>query len=118
MSETTQSPRSVIEAYVTGTAQRDIALLEEIFHEDAVMSGWLGQDLLHGGPEPFYGALEANEISEAYAADITHVTQTGPVATATLTEANLLGLSFTNHFHLAQQEDGSWRITSKLFSHS
>jgi ketosteroid isomerase-like protein len=117
MSAPTQTPKAVVEAYVDGTRNRDISLLEQIFHEDAVMTGWLGGDLLHGGPEPFYGALEANEISPDYASEIVEIVETGQIAVATLAEQNLLGLSFTNHFHLAQQDDGTWRITSKLFRH-
>ncbi len=118
MTTATHSARAVVEAYVTGTRTRDTLLLKEIFHENAVMSGWLGPDLLVGGPEPFYGALEANEVGDDYTAEITELTETGNIATATLAEENLLGLSFTNLFHLVQLADGSWRITSKLFRHS
>lgn len=118
MSDATVSPRSVIEAYITGTRTRDTALLKEIFHEDAVMTGWLGPDLLVGGPEPFYGALEANEVGDDYTGDITALEHTGSIATATIEETNLLGLSFTNLFHMVRLADGSWRITSKLFRHS
>lgn len=114
----TETPRAVVDAYVTGTRTRDVALLEQIFHADAIMTGWLGPDLLNGGPEPFYGALEANEISPDYTATVVSVTEEDRIATAQLEETNLLGLSFTNHFHLVQLDDGSWRISSKLFRHS
>lgn len=115
MTNTTATPQSVVEAYVTGTRTRNVALLKEIFHENAMMSGWLGPDLLAGGPEPFYGALEANEVGDDYTSDIVDVTVSDKMATAHLEESNLLGLSFTNHFHLSQLGDGTWRITSKLF---
>ncbi len=117
MSNHTSSPRAVVEAYVEGTRTRNVSLLQEIFHADARMTGWLGPDLLQGGPEPFYGALEANEVGADYGAEIGSVTVTDKVATAELFETNLLGMSFTNHFHLAEQADGSWKITSKLFRH-
>ena len=118
MSDATSSPKAVVEAYVTGTRTRDVALLKEIFHDSAMMSGWLGPDLLAGGPEPFYGALEANEVGADYTAEITDLTEMEQIATATLEEQNLLGLSFTNLFHMVRQPDGTWRITSKLFRHS
>lgn len=117
MSNATETPRAVVEAYVTGTRTRDVSLLKEIFHEKAVMSGWLGPDFLAGGPEPFYGALEQNEVGDDYTADIISVEQTDRIALAELRETNLLGLSFTNHFHMAKLADDSWRITSKLFRH-
>lgn len=118
MSDATVSPRSVAEAYITGTRTRDTALLKEIFHEQAVMSGWLGPDLLMGGPEPFYAALEANEVGDDYTGDIAALDQNDSIATAVIEETNLLGLSFTNIFHLVRLADGGWRITSKLFRHA
>ncbi|MCE8009118.1 nuclear transport factor 2 family protein [Aestuariivita sp.] len=117
MSDPTDTPRAVVEAYVEGTRTRDIDLLKAIFHENAVMTGWMGSDLLNKGPKPFYKALEANDVGPDYTAEITALNQTGKIATATLVEANLLGLSFVNHFHIAQQDDDSWRIVSKLFRH-
>ena len=117
MSDHTSSPRAVVEAYVEGTRNRDIGLLKGIFHSDSKMTGWLGPDFLNGGPEPFYGALEGNEVGDDYGAEIVSVNETDKIATAELAETNLLGMSFTNHFHIAQLDDGSWRITSKLFRH-
>ena len=117
MSDPTQSPEAVIEAYTTGTRTRDVALLKQIFHQDAVMTGWLGPDLLNGGPEPFYGALEANEVGADYASQTTQLAVMDRIASAVTEEQNLLGMSFTNHFHLVQLGDGTWRIISKLFRH-
>ncbi|MEO1175153.1 MAG: nuclear transport factor 2 family protein [Myxococcota bacterium] len=117
MSDATSSPAAVIEAYAKGTANRDIALLKTVFHPNAVMTGWLGPDFLHGGPEPFFAALEANEVGPEYASETTSLEVTDKIATASTTETHLLGMSFTNLFHLAQLDDGSWRITSKLFRH-
>ncbi len=118
MRDATASAEAVIEAYATGTATRDIALLKSIFHEDAVMTGYLGEDFLNGGPEPFFQALEANEVAADYSSYTSDLSVTGKIACATTKEQNLLGLEFTNHFHLAQLDDGTWRITSKLFRHA
>lgn len=112
-----ESPKAVVEAYVEGTRTRDIDLLKSIFHADAVMTGWLGPDLLLGGPEPFFGALEANEVGDDYSAEIVSLSVTDKIATAELAETNLFGMSFTNLFHIAQIGDGSWQIASKLFRH-
>ncbi|MEM9474965.1 MAG: nuclear transport factor 2 family protein [Pseudomonadota bacterium] len=110
--------QAAVEAYITGTRTRDIALLKTVFAEGAVMTGYLGPDLLHGGPEPFYGALEANEVGDDYAATIVDVSEEGAIATAKITEENLLGLSFVNHFQLIRLPDGGWKISAKLFKHS
>ncbi|MEJ6393571.1 nuclear transport factor 2 family protein [Gymnodinialimonas sp. 2305UL16-5] len=117
MSSHTQTPQTVVEAYVEGTRGRDIELLKQIFHDSAIMTGWLGPDFLNGSPEPFYTALETNEVGADYTSNIVSVEISDKIATAELHETNLLGLSFINHFHLAQLHDGTWRITSKLFRH-
>ena len=117
MTDQTASPEAVVDAYALATRTRDIDLLKSIFHPQAVMTGWLGPDFLHGGPEPFYGALEANTVGDDYASSTVALTVTDKIATATTEEVNLLGMSFTNHFQLAQLADGSWRITAKLFRH-
>ncbi|MEL7087473.1 MAG: nuclear transport factor 2 family protein [Planctomycetota bacterium] len=118
MTDHTKSPEALVDAYVQGTRTRDITLLKAIFHESAVMTGWFGPDFLHGGPEPFYGALEANDIGPDYTSNVVSVDKADRIATAQLDESNLLGLTFTNHFQMCQIADGSWRITAKLFRHS
>ncbi|MEO0691740.1 MAG: nuclear transport factor 2 family protein [Pseudomonadota bacterium] len=110
--------QAAVEAYIEGTRTRDVALLKTVFADGAVMTGYLGPDLLHGGPEPFYGALEANEVGDDYAATIVDVTETGAIATGQLAEDNLLGLSFLNHFQLVHLPEGGWKISAKLFKHS
>jgi len=117
MSNANASPQAVLEAYIEGTATRNIDLLKSIFAEGAMMSGWLGPDLMAGGPEPFYGALEANEVGSDYVGTIANVTETDRIATGEINESNLLGLSFNNHFQMVQDGDGNWTITAKLFRH-
>lgn len=117
MTDATTSPKSVVEAYIKGTATRDVALLKSVFHDGAIMTGWLGPDLLHGGPEPFYGALEANEVGADYSADIAAIQIDDKIATASIVERNLLGMSFDNHFQIIQLDDGTWRLSAKLFRH-
>ena len=111
------TPTAAVEAYIEGTRTRDIALLKSVFADGAVMTGYLGPDLLHGGPEPFYGALEANEVGDDYASNIVSVAEEGQIATAHITEDNLLGMSFSNHFQLIQTPDQGWKISAKLFRH-
>ncbi len=117
MTPHTSTPEAVANAYIEGTKTRNIELLKAIFHEDAVMTGYMGPDLLNAGPEPFYAALEANEIGPDYTGVVSSVTTTDKIAHAQVDETNLLGMSFTNHFHMVQLDDGSWRISSKLFRH-
>ncbi|MEM7545876.1 MAG: nuclear transport factor 2 family protein [Pseudomonadota bacterium] len=108
---------AVMNEYIAGTRNRDVPRLKAIFHEKAVMTGYLGPDLLVGGPEPFYGALEANEVGDDYAAHVAEVSITGATAQGRIVEDNLIGFSFVNDFHLIKT-DGAWKIISKLFHHN
>ena len=106
----------ILRIYEDGTRERDVEALRAVFHEGAVMSGWLGPDLLVGGPEPFYEALRGREVGLGYAARVTAIEVTGATARAQVVEDDLWGLSFVDDFHLVRGADG-WRIVSKLFHH-
>ncbi len=112
----TVAVKSVVSDYIKGTADSDPARLRSVFHSSAVMAGYLGPDLLLGGPEPFFEAVAARKVGPEYTAEITEISVLGQTATATVVEDNLYGLSFVNTFHLLKV-DGAWAITSKLFHH-
>jgi len=109
--------RAVIEDYVKGSREGDAVRLRSIFHPDAVMVGYLGGKLMSGSPEPFFAHVaQAGPAPEGYKAEIAAVEVDGRTATATLLESGFAGLDFVDRFHLLE-EDGSWRIVSKLFHH-
>lgn len=107
---------AVMDAYITGTKNRDVAGLKAIFHKDALMTGYLGSNLRLGSPQPFYDALDANEIAPDYAAHVTSVEVLGATAMGQIIEDNLFGMSFVNNFHLIKEDD-EWLIISKLYHH-
>lgn len=106
----------VMAAYGSGTRARDVEALKAIFHPNAVMSGYLGPELLIGSPQPFFDHLAANEVAESYRAETTAVDVAGATARARVVEDDLFGMSFVNEFHLVRS-DGRWLIVSKLFHH-
>ena len=103
--------------YIEGTRTRNVALLGDIFHEKIEMTGWMGPDFISGGSELFLSVIEANEIAPDYSAEILNEGSADKIAWGTIAEENLLGMSFENHFHMIQIDDGTWRIISKLFRH-
>lgn len=107
---------AVINKYVKGTVDRNVAILKTVFDEHAVMSGYLGPDKLIGSPQPFFDHLEAHEHGPGYSSEIAHIEVTGRTATARLIENNLYGMRFVNDFHLLQDQ-GVWKVVSKLFHH-
>lgn len=112
----TRAVKEVIGTYIKGTENSDPDLLRSVFHESAVMSGYLGPDMLVGSPEPFYQAIAERKVGPEYKGEITEISVLGRTATVTVVEDNLYDLSFVNTFHLLKV-DGAWTITSKLFHH-
>ena len=67
----TLAAKAVIADYIKGTKLSDPELLKSVFHENAVMAGHLGPDLLLGGPQPFFDAIAANKVGPNYLGEIT-----------------------------------------------
>ncbi len=112
--------RKVIENYMEGTFKADVETLKSCFHPNAVMNGYLGQDLLIGGPEPFFSDIGSNPSMESgglpYRGEIISLEINKQVASVTLKEEGFPdGMSFLNYFHLIK-ESGNWKITSKTFT--
>ena len=109
----------VIDSYVLGTKNGDVAALRRIFHPSARMVGYMGPKLLTEGPEPFYEALKNNPPDETfrenYTSRIRDMEVNGTVARVTLEETGFYSSSFINHFTLLKI-DGNWLITNKTFN--
>lgn len=115
-----EAVRGVVQKYIDGTYNGDARSLKECFHSRAVMNGYLGDQLLMGGPEPFFENIENNpsmaEGGAPYHADITSIEVVGNVAGVVVKETGFAGtMSFTNFFHLLKQ-GGEWKIVSKTFT--
>ena len=61
--------REVIERYVQGTRTGNVEILKQVFHPNAVMSGYLGPDLLIGSTQPFYDHVTSNPVESEYVAE-------------------------------------------------
>ena len=121
MSQTSETAlaRAVIQEYVDACSAGSAARLRAIFHDDALMSGYMMGKYLMGSPEPFFQAVEnpppGVEPGGDYEAEITRVEVSGPVASITLRESGFMGVNFTDYFHLARV-NGEWKIISKTFN--
>ena len=112
--------REVIGRYVDAVYRGDVETLRACFHPSAAMSGYLGDDLLTGGPEPFFDDVAGRpsmEVSGApYVAEVTAVEVVGGAASVRLDETGFFGsFAFANWFHLVRDAGGRWLIVSKLF---
>ena len=114
------TPRAVIEEYVAACKVGDVNRLKAIFHDHALMSGYMMGSYLMGPPAPFFDAVEnlpeeKRQNLGAYHAEISSVEVSGPVASVTLKEVGFMEMNFTDFFHLAHI-DGKWLIISKTFN--
>ena len=111
--------KNTVEKYIEGSRKGNLALLKEIFHENATMSGYMLGELQIGTPEPFFEAVANNpapeQSGEDYKAEIKSVMVSGQIASAELEESGFLGLSFTDYFQLIKTE-GNWLILNKMFT--
>jgi len=112
--------REVIKRYISGTFRADISMLKGVFHEKAVMNGFLGDMLILADPTPFLDdmasapSMESN--NDPFRAEITSLSIEGNVAAVTLSETGFRGsANLVNYFHLIKT-DGKWEIISKLFT--
>lgn len=115
-----ESVKTVINKYIDGSFKADVDLLKSVFHENARMSGYLGDQLLIGGPEPFFEDLESRpsmfEKEDPYRAYITYINITGSIASVILYETGFFGnASIEDHFHLIKDKGGEWKIIAKTF---
>ena len=110
----------VINAYIQGTYKADVEMLQSVFHAQARMTGYLGDELLIGDPQPFIEDIGSQNSMEnngdPYEAEIVSKVVVGNIAEVTIRESGFRGsLKLEDHFHLIN--DGTrWWIISKLFT--
>jgi len=112
--------REVIQKYVDGTFCADIPALKSVFHEKAVMNGYLGPNLILADPTPFLedmaSAPSMKTNNDPYKSEIRSIQIEGNVASVALCETGFRGdAALVDFFHLIKT-DGEWRIISKLFT--
>lgn len=112
--------REVLERYMEGTYTANIPMLESVFHKEARMVGYLGDQLLIGTPAPFIEDMGSQpsmkELGHNYQAEVQDLEVNGNVARASVHETGFRGNGeLIDHFHLLC-ENGEWKIISKTFT--
>ena len=115
-----EAVKKVIQNYIDGTYSADIGKLKGVFHEKAVMNGYLGPGLIMADPAPFLEDISSSPSMESngdpYRAEIESIYVEGNVASVVLSESGFRGeASLVDFFHLIKT-DGEWHIISKLFT--
>jgi Putative lumazine-binding len=108
--------RAAIAHYAEGMRTHNVESLRRAFHEQAILCGYLGDELIAGPIGELYSFVNSSPAPAAtgdpYACDILNIDVTGRVATATVRE--LYHDTAIDYFHLLKI-GGTWSIVSKLW---
>ena len=111
-----QGIRAAIADYAEGMRTHDVESLRRAFHEQAILCGYLGDQLIAGPIGELYTFVSSNPAPAAtgdpYACDILNIDVMGRVAAATVRE--LYHDTAIDYFHLLKIGD-TWSIVSKLW---
>jgi len=115
-----EAVKELIQRYIDGTYEADGEKLRGVFHEKAVMNGYLGPNLLTGDPAPFIedmtGSPSMKSNNDPYETEIKYLVIEGNAASLALYETGFRGdASLVDFFHCIKT-DGEWKIISKLFT--
>jgi hypothetical protein len=104
------------QAYIDGYRAGDILGIERAFHQEAVMWGYSGDELLQGPAVPafasFFKALGASPNTRSRL-DILAIAPTAAVVRVDM-EDDVVGASFNDYLSLLKI-GGQWKIISKVF---
>lgn len=104
------------QAYIDGYRAGDIAGIERAFHQDAIMWGYSGDELLQGPAIPvfasFFKSLGSSPDTRSRL-DILAIAPTAAVVRVDM-ENDVMGASFNDYLSLLKI-NGQWKIISKIF---
>jgi Putative lumazine-binding len=110
----------VMQLYIDGASQGDVAKLREAFHPEAWMFGSVSGQRFDMPIDKMIEILEGQPLDAdgSYSSQVRSIEPVGDAATATVEETGCWGgLSFLDFFALGRI-DGSWKIVNKTFAHT
>jgi hypothetical protein len=117
MSSNEQGIRDVIGHYAEGMRTHDVEALKRSFHAQAILCGYLGDDLIASPIGELYDWARANlspaATGDPFTCEVLGIEVTGRVATATVRESDAHG-TVIDYFHLLKIGN-AWSIVSKLW---
>lgn len=106
--------------YFKAVGNADIVRLKTIFHEQAAMYGYLGNDAVVGTPDIFFADLSSKPSMQSQGIDcrmvIKNISVAGNTAQAAIFVDNFFGaFQIKDFFHLLKV-NGEWKIVCKTFT--
>ena len=109
--------REAINYYAEGMGTANVEILKEAFHQQAILCGYLGDEMIAAPIEGLYDWVNSNPApaatGEVFGCSILSIEATGRVAAATVRETSHEGDAI-DYFHLLKDGD-RWWIVSKLW---
>ncbi len=109
--------RETITYYVEGMRTCNVEILKQGFHQQAILCGYLGDEMIAAPIEGLYDWVNSNpapaKTGEIFGCSILVIEVTGRVATATVRETGHEG-TVIDYFHLLSDKN-RWWIVSKLW---
>jgi hypothetical protein len=105
--------REVINHYAGGMGSAKVEILKEAFHRQAILCGYLDNEMIAAPIEGLYDWVSSNPAPEVFKLSILAIEVTGRVASATVRETDSHG-DVLDYFHFLKDGD-RWWIVSKLW---
>ena len=105
---------AAVQHYIDGAMTGKGDTMKPAFHEDAMIHGYLGPDLLGGPIQLLFDWNDQNGPATELKAEIANIDIVGTIATVRLELDNWTGHRFTDMYTLLKI-DGQWKIISKVF---
>lgn len=106
-----------IECYTEGMRTGSVEILKKGFHQQAILCGYLGDEMIAAPIEGLYDWVSSNPApaatGEVFGCSILSIEATGRVAAVTVRETSHEG-DVIDYFHLLKDGD-RWWIVSKLW---
>lgn len=114
MSSDRDAVERVIEPYIGGGRSGKSTDMRPAFHENAIIHGYLGPDLIAGSIQVLYDWIDENAPASELTGEVDAVDVCETIATVRAECSNWGGHRFTDMFTLLKT-DGEWKIVSKVF---
>ena len=105
--------RETIGHYSEGMRTADVETLRKAFHQQAILCGYLGDDMIAAPIQGLYDWVESTGAPTAYECAILGIECTNRVAAATVRETDMHGDAI-DYFHLLKVGE-RWWIVSKVW---
>lgn len=105
--------RETINRYAEGMRTADVEILKHAFDRQAILCGYLGDEMITAPIEGLYDWVNSNSAPETYSCAILDIEITNRVAAAKIRETDSHG-TVIDYFHLLKVSD-KWWIVSKLW---